>query len=283
MVRLGMAPQTPSPSSQPTDSWACVGCGHDLKRDPDGRHWDNPIDGRGYCNACWKKREAAPEIRVRTFDCPLTSADRAKLWKDFDANIDVPSPDDATRALPKAQEWIERHHTDPVGSNTPRTPAEVLAALGNPPGWTEANVLGIHTFDRAPDIASRVVTYCEHAPPRELVEATPILLDGNALGAPTLGTLVGRVSSHLCWSQSLGAAWDRHETYRCSLGTDDDDGGDLYLGTPADLSAVVDPSPPDDIDAFGGRVFCRLDLPAPVRGMRCRLCGGWLRSVTIAS
>ena len=128
--------------------------------------------------------------------------------------------------------------------------------------------------DPDPDDETGIVTYCEHAPPRALVEATPITLDGDALGAvPRVDDL--RVRSTRKWTARLQVAWDRHEAYRLTV--IDPTTGQPYPGRPASLDNDPLHLAPTATDLYAG-------VATTIRqghGWRCRLCGGWMRRVVV--
>lgn len=131
-----------------------------------------------------------------------------------------------------------------------------------------------YDHDPDPDDETGTVTYCEHAPPRALVEATPVTLDGDALGAvPRVDAL--RVRSTLKWTARLQVAWARHDAYR--LAVIDPTTGQPYPGQPATLDNDPLRLAPAAPDLFGG-------VAPTVRqghGWRCRLCGGWMRRAAV--
>lgn len=166
------------------DVWRCVGCGSNLKRSPDNRHWDDPISGRCYCTPCWQRRAA----------------------------------------------------TKP---------------------------------------ASRTVIYCEHAPPRAVVEHV-IVRCGTGLegGQPVMAPLV--------WTWAMRQAWERHEAWKVecdrlrdvAVACNDTKAMVRLLESHSDWELV----PPVGADAYGGGVIV---APGTGKGARCRLCGGWIRSVSL--
>ena len=116
-------------------------------------------------------------------------------------------------------------------------------------------------------------TYCENAPPRGVVEGTSVMLDGDEVGGvPKTPHLRG----HLHWNLRMKAEWERHEAwsrpiveaaeaaYQC---------GDVTALMAAETCRPDrEGTAPTDTDQFGGRI-------AGVNGMRCKLCGGWIRIV----
>ena len=284
---LGMGTQEPVPS--PTDPWACTTCGNDLRRDPDGRHWDNLVNGRGYCDACWKKREAVacPSCfgTARWKDCNnhtcvhhftrFFQADPAScltVWRacGSPSAIKFPSPADASRLVQRAKEYIE-HHRAIAGSGVaiPRDAPSLLAAPGNPPGLTEANVVGVHTFDHVrvvpnPPPTPRIVTYCENAPLYEIVHRTMVRcgsgLDG---GKPVMAPMV--------WTRKMLQEMARHVAFAPD-GFVEYLGGGEWRGVPGKLTRDHDVSGLEVAnDRFGGVSL----------GERCALCGGWIRRLNV--
>lgn len=394
------------PLTPPADSLACVGCGHDLKRDPDGRHWD-PADGRGYCDACWKRHalekksrilETAAELLkalgnppglteanilgIHTFDRPLpvetcrehalppcpafcsgcgstlpenlyTTARMCGLCgpcftkahcgpscpgvrycttcgRAFDDFIKHAVENHAPRCercavvcvdcghpaaeggwpaghfppadpRPHCRTCREAHDRDGVHFDVPPAPerdceddlplrryvprrsaAEAKARAKKWIARRDAEAEAMRALEPATaGVGARPIIYCEHAPSRELVESTPILLDGNELGASTLGTIAGRVSSHLCWSQSLGAEWDRHATWVAVSALPGSATAPAVMMQDALHRIDRDVPPPDGADAFGGVVVADYEVGLLFNsgraGLRCRLCGGWIR------
>ncbi len=115
----------------------------------------------------------------------------------------------------------------------------------------------------------RVRYYCETAPPREVVEVTPCVLDGDALGAvPRNPELC--VRGHLRWTARMQIEWERHEDFRLTPRAD----GAVSAWPPRLLERDV--SPPVGVDAFGGAVITDGKEHA-----RCALCGAWLRRVEV--
>jgi hypothetical protein len=104
------------------------------------------------------------------------------------------------------------------------------------------------------------IIYCSSAPPRELVESA-IVRCGTGLegGEPVMGPLV--------WSWPRRREWDRHVAFAPDgLGTYEGEGRIRWARgtTIADHDETIDLGG----DAFGGRSL----------GVRCRLCGGWIRT-----
>jgi hypothetical protein len=105
--------------------------------------------------------------------------------------------------------------------------------------------------------------YCSSAPPRELVESA-VVRCGTGLegGEPVMGPLI--------WSWPRRREWDRHVAFAPDgLGTYEGEGRIRWARgtTIADHDETIDLGS----DAFGGRSL----------GVRCRLCGGWIRSVEV--
>ena len=115
--------------------------------------------------------------------------------------------------------------------------------------------------------APRSVVYCEHAPPREVVEHV-IVRCGTGLegGQPVMAPLV--------WTWAMRQAWERHEALRLRTYNDE---GHVFVSAPANPVRNGEVRPPAGVDAYGGEV----PLEQEVGGWRCRLCGGWIREVTL--
>ena len=114
-------------------------------------------------------------------------------------------------------------------------------------------------------------TYCENAPPREIVESTPVMLDGDEVGGVPKTPFL---RSHLCWNQRMKAEWERHEAWSKPIVAAAEAAyqrGDVTALMAAETCRPDhDSKAPTDTDQFGGRI-------AGVSGMRCKLCGGWIR------
>jgi hypothetical protein len=104
----------------------------------------------------------------------------------------------------------------------------------------------------APVVRPQEIVYCSAAPPRAVVERVRVKLDGpDAVTVP------------LVFSARMKVEWERHEAWRRASGS----------STQFDHDARLPVGP----DQFGGLVRMLDDL----RGIRCRLCGGWERVVVL--
>ena len=114
-------------------------------------------------------------------------------------------------------------------------------------------------------------TYCENAPPREIVESTPVMLDGDEVGGVPKTPFL---RSHLHWNLRMKAEWERHEAWSKPIVAAAEAAyqrGDVTALMAAETCRPDhDSKAPTDTDQFGGRI-------AGVSGMRCKLCGGWIR------
>jgi hypothetical protein len=112
------------------------------------------------------------------------------------------------------------------------------------------------------------VTYCSSAPPQELVERVLVRRgSGLHLGEPVMAPLV--------WSGPRAREWERHVAFAPNgyvqahrLVGSGTPMTEFHPGTVVDDRDVEVPLDAIPVDQFGGRVFT---------GLRCRLCGGWLR------
>ena len=109
------------------------------------------------------------------------------------------------------------------------------------------------------------IIYCSSAPPRELVESA-IVRCGTGLeaGKPVMGPLV--------WSWPRRREWERHVAF-APEGFGTYGGGGLTQTTPGKTISDRDETVDLGTDMFGGQSLA----------VRCRLCGGWLRSVEVPS
>ena len=116
--------------------------------------------------------------------------------------------------------------------------------------------------------APRMVHYCEAAPPREVVEQTIVTLDGTENGKPVRVPLV--------WSYRMRLEWERHEAWTkrrrelMDAAYQRVDGDAMQRATGSRMDRERDP--PAGVDAFGSTVAM-----SPSHGVRCALCGGWIR------
>lgn len=164
----------------------------------------------------------------------------------------------------------------------PATAEELRRALGDPPAWGAGDVPII-----VPPPAPRRVVYCEAAPPPEVVAAATCLLDGDEVGAPARHP---HVVVPLVYTARMRLAWERHRDHEArwtALSEEAAARGDRVACERAHRqhAARMDrdvPFPPAR-DAFGGAVVTTApsDEPPSGYGYRCRLCGAWLRSVTV--
>jgi len=143
------------------------------------------------------------------------------------------------------------------------------------PAKIKWHVSGQDTFDGKPEPdkpepgehatpVMRHITYCEHAPPREIVESL-IVQCGSGLegGKPVMAPTV--------WTYAMKREWERHEAWWVA-----NEGLVVHRADP-ELSL------PRDVDRLGNHVglgFCR-DRPFWMTGNRCCLCGGWIRIADI--
>lgn len=139
-------------------------------------------------------------------------------------------------------------------------------------------------------LAPHPVIYCEHAPPREVVEAATCLLDGDEVGAPARRS---HLRVPLCYTARMKVAWERHEKHRLACGgrllwdlIKDDAAGLRHIDDVRLIRIDNDFEAPRGIDDYGGRVATSPTASLTSRrralpGFRCALCGGWLREVVL--
>lgn len=119
----------------------------------------------------------------------------------------------------------------------------------------------------------RTVVYCSAAPPRAVVEAVVVALDGTEGGRP--------VRVRLVWSARMRVEWTRHEVWgwrqraAMKVAVERADGAAALRAQPSIYERELDP--PAGADAYGG------DVVVGQRGARCGLCGAWIRSVEVRS
>lgn len=106
--------------------------------------------------------------------------------------------------------------------------------------------------------------YCENAPDRGVVEQTIVPLDGDECGGVPR---IPRLSTHLVWSAHMKLARERHLEFTA----------DLLFHHKNRHGAILEREmkAPTEPDAFGGVVR----VSPSGYGLRCALCGGWLRTV----
>ena len=283
---------------QQENRWRCAGCGCDLRPATGGLHWDDPAHGRCWCDACWAARltGCAPLVDVagRAVTCPRTeiaagvlsrAACRASCGMSaYTCNTHNTLPSDrldATPLRPHATAGLPDPATAPAKRGAPffpQTAAELLKALGDPPGWRESGVGPACPGAPQP----HDVVYCEAAPPRAVVEAATCLLDGDEVGAPAL---VPHLRAPLCYTARMQAAWARHEAHETrwraamhghAQADRDDAARDAFKRYAGRSDWEV--APPAGADAYGGAVIV---APATGKGARCALCGAWLRRAVL--
>jgi len=150
-------------------------------------------------------------------------------------------------------------------------------SVGERRGWLCQDCHKRHVEARTPKAASpppvpvaeppepRAIVYCSSAPPRELVESH-IVRCGTGLigGAPVMAPMV--------WAWKMRREWERHVEFapKGYIQAEHNQGRDhlFYPGVVTDDRDVDIPRERIGVDQFGGE---------PFTGLRCRLCGGWLR------
>jgi hypothetical protein len=183
------------------------------------------------------------------------------------SRMDPPQPftaaqlEEMVRAVSGYESEIDRVQKSRVTPLVPRSeaklpdPSTVPAKPGEPFPSGHSNVR----------LGPEPIIYCSSAPPRELVESA-IVRCGTGLeaGKPVMGPMV--------WSWPRRREWERHVAF-APEGFGTYEGGGLTHWTPGKTIADHDEIPDLGTDAFGGQSL----------GVRCRLCGGWLRSVEVPS
>lgn len=109
-----------------------------------------------------------------------------------------------------------------------------------------------------------VYNYCENAPDRGVVEQTVVTMDGDECGGVPK---VPHLTTHLVWSSHMKFEWERHLSFRADLLFHRKDRYGVTYDR--DVKSPVEP------DAFGGVVKAGPEG----YGLRCALCGGWMRRV----
>lgn len=177
----------------------------------------------------------------------------------------------AVERIKKVGEWVPKEEAS-ASPPVPRSDA-------NPP--PPAPVPAKPTV--APSVLRQ--TYCENAPPREIVESTEVMLDGDECGGVPKTPYL---RSHLVWSSHMKWEWERHDAWSKRWRTAANEAAAIHDGSRClvahrQYAAVLnrDVTPPSSPDAYGGLVTCQPgEQPHPIldrKGYRCRLCGGWIR------
>lgn len=108
--------------------------------------------------------------------------------------------------------------------------------------------------------APRLITYCESAPPREVVESLIVRCgDGLEGGKPVMAPSL--------WTRAMRLEWERHEAWLAKM-----------EGWPVARIGEREAPLPSDLDRYGGHA-----LRAGALGCAtiCRLCGGVVRSISL--
>lgn len=255
-------------------------------------------DARGYCKFCDSTNDVvcAPEHhRGELSAYPRGAPDRHRAAPPCEVCGGAVGPDfverDFIHVLCATCHDLKGklHPQTPAKPGGPvwQTAADLLRALGNPPGLE--GVVGAPAKRGVP--TPTPVIYCEAAPPRGVVEAATCLLDGDEVGAPALRP---RVRVPLVFTARMKIEWERHRDHEDRWGrqaavaaaqASPDARAVMWLH--GQRAAVIDHdiTPPSTRDAYGGLVMCDVgDAPHPVlarHGYRCRLCGAWLRTVAL--